>query len=130
MNDNEKQIESERKREWRKYDAATSYGYAVAGGSPARPAISQAFIEGATWADEHPAWQWVDAKEQKPPQDQWVLLHLCISGTCHYTWQGCWDGERWVERTDISVGNPKGFEGLEVLHWLAIPSLNAETEEE
>lgn len=35
-------------------DAATNYGYAVAGGSLDRPAISTAYMKGAEWADENP----------------------------------------------------------------------------
>lgn len=35
-------------------DAATNYGYAVAGGSLERPAISTAYMKGAEWADKNP----------------------------------------------------------------------------
>ena len=35
-------------------DAATNYGYAVAGGSLERPYISTAYMKGAEWADKNP----------------------------------------------------------------------------
>ena len=41
-------------REERRLDAATNYGYAVAGGCLERPIISNAFLKGTEWADEHP----------------------------------------------------------------------------
>lgn len=41
-------------REERRVDAATNYGYAVAGGCLERPIVSNAFLKGAEWADEHP----------------------------------------------------------------------------
>jgi hypothetical protein len=41
-------------REEIRVDAATNYGYAVAGGCLERPIISNAFLKGAEWADEHP----------------------------------------------------------------------------
>jgi hypothetical protein len=41
-------------REDIRVDAATNYGYAVAGGCLERSFISKAFLKGAEWADNNP----------------------------------------------------------------------------
>ena len=41
-------------RDDRRVDAATNYGYAVAGGCLERSFISKAFLKGAEWADNNP----------------------------------------------------------------------------
>ena len=66
-------------------DAATNYGYAVAGGSLERPAISTAYMKGAEWAD-------------KNPREGMV----CIDDVCDYLYDN-WKGDDYYI-TDIIEG--------------------------
>ena len=53
-------------REEQMHNQATNYGYAVAGGSTMRPAVSKAFLEGAKWADANQPNPWISVDERLP----------------------------------------------------------------
>ena len=99
-------------REERIHNQATNYGYAVAGGSTMRPAVSKAFLEGSKWADANQPNPWISV-EDKLPEEHTDVIVTDGSSVAH-----C---KKYGDGFYTNIGKC-----CNVTHWMPIPELPKE----
>ncbi len=79
----------------------------------------RAFVRGAHFADEVSRWICVD--DEMPPNDEWVIVSVNMGNGHWFTWMACWNGKKWMQRTDIQVGADWDLGDWKIEYWSPIP---------